>query len=324
MSRYRALARKYWLAEVVVGAVLLVLAAVTMWSCNTRSPGLDRADSSTITAGKALGSISILPLYAPGNPYKAQYREWDVWIMQHMRQRPAPREPGAEKLDNYVLLGVSITGEGYLVPMLEMVRLREEARRRGDEFLVDGFETAYAEGVMEPELRAASRAARYDVRAKYFPRVPDWLPQNPPDYAMLYPNGDVITRQLLEVDASAKDGHDSGCCGGGPKSYVRYDAQGQAVASCKTIPFYLYYDEVVEGRIQGVQKSRADGITYFTATNEPNSEILSVWDWDGTRLPGTALPPYRGGRYFTSLNRDAIIGIYEAQQRTQQAVVPAL
>ena len=112
---------------------------------------------------------------------------------------------------------------------------------------------------------------------------------------MLLPNGDVVTEGMLGENAKPQSERD---CDG--SWYCRYSIAGELLAKVKSAPWwYLFHNRDELGTPHGKMNIREDGYIWFSS--EYTGELLSVWDFDGTRLPDT-VPPQRSTLHFDWIN----------------------
>lgn len=260
-----------------------------------------------------LGTVLIKPLDDPGNPYRAQYEAWDEWVYDNVVLEPIAFEDGQRPAD-FKVLKARVTAEGYLLPQVEKARIYHEQMANGydnEEYGIDNIApfAVQAAGVMDPGIDGQRGRAVARLQGEYYLPVPDWLAADPPIWSMLLPNGDVVTHGALGSGAA---GSNAGCCGSSGHNYYRYTHDGELVRTSSVFWWELYFDDVGYPRPEGNRKNRHDGYVYFT--DPETDETLSVWDWDGTKLETTLLPPVRDIHPFVSLRPAQIRDICEGQQ----------
>src|SRR5512133_2596081 len=96
-----------------------------------------------------------------------------------------------------------------------------------------------------------------------YPPIPEWLAKNPPESAMLLPNGDVVTSGLLGSGAATSK---PGCCDGGSGVFARYDKMGSLVRAVNGQHWWwLYYEGAESDKPNGLMVSSLDGYIQFTS-----------------------------------------------------------
>jgi len=75
--------------------------------------------------------VVVQSLDDPDNPYKDDYRDWDHWVYANLVPAPKAWKEG-EYPENWDSLSAEVDENGYVIPMLETVRLREESIKSGE------------------------------------------------------------------------------------------------------------------------------------------------------------------------------------------------
>ncbi len=270
-------------------------------------------------------TVHVRALDDQNNPFREQYGAWDVWLYEHMERLPddAPQhvspDPQALMLQslqesinrpaNWTGLQTRLTSKGYLQPVLEGIKQNEYQRGSADLMAPGAEQWISAHGLMDPQTYKQMHTAVDALKASYYQPIPRWLAENPPEAAMLMPNGDVVTSGLL--GSGARVFTESG--GVGPRSALlaRYDKEGKLVRQVDGADWwYLYYPGGVADRPAGAIAISNDGYVEFTA--QPGWNVLSRWDWDGTPLALDAPRPARDYHPFQFLMARAIIDYYAA------------
>lgn len=282
-------------------------------SCNGGSHSTSEVKDKSVVSRTAHGSagVSVQPLDAPGNPYAGMYDDWDEWTYDNASSQPRDYKTGDRPADMVTLVG-RVTMAGYLVPHLEYERLRHESIKDGTwESFDNQFAMIYAEGQYEQGKLDHKYLESQRVAAKYFPEIPSWLVASPPaGGAMLFPNGDVVTYGLL----GSADGPDAETCGGGSGfPWCRYSADGELIRTSTLSWWNCYYEPGESNMPEGTPKmNRIDGYVYFTDHND--DDVLSVWDYDGTRLESAIPPAPRDWHPFARLMPSVLELLYDLQQ----------
>lgn len=153
----------------------------------------------------------VLPLDAPGNPYSARYSEWDSWLWEHYNnwdtasarsfdrngvELKNPPPPGT-----WVEMNAYVDSQGYMLPVLESQRLSElywhastAAERDAAREQCKGYFKIRGGARLSDEELHRLNAALWPRLADLYPKVPDWLIAMPVGYALILPDGQVVTR----------------------------------------------------------------------------------------------------------------------------------
>ncbi|MCC7476986.1 hypothetical protein IT575_00890 [bacterium] len=162
-----------------------------------------------------------------GNPYAGQYQEIDDWLWQHegwpdpanfnivldLRGRPIDKN-SSENGETWQQLRTRVDAKGYPLPLALALTLEHEAlygagtRQAEAEARLAGTSFMHSGGTLSPELQKTLRSEIWPALAAYYPRIPDWLGQNPVGKALILPSGEVVTygelgswRELLKPEA---------------------------------------------------------------------------------------------------------------------------
>lgn len=290
---------------VLVIAGIMLLGGV--WSCNSA-----QRVSSKLTAGRASGGVDIKSLDAADNPFRREYQEWDHWLVENINT-PVQAFLNGDRPEDWISLTGYVNADGVLLPQIEATRLENERLSQGilKDYFSDYPFRVHVQGQMDLAMFRELGERQTSLRASFFPRVPDWLAADPPEYSILLPSGEVAATGLIGApDASpqvegASDTADDvhGCCGGSGSTYWLYSAAGEPLASTNMGHWwFIYFDErvaqmpIAREPLGEFNNSRKDGYVYFT--DAADGSIRSVWDWDATLLAGTELPPTRSALNF--------------------------
>jgi hypothetical protein len=297
-------------ASLGLGAAAVLVCAVALTTCRGHAP-----DGAAGGVSKVQSAVSIRPLDDPANPYRDKYGPGDAWIYEHAGA-PAWDGAMADWPADWHTLEAFVDSQGWLIPTSVVRRNREEVLVDRSRDCRNTYAVEYlANGVMPRELFEAHKCSQFSVWADYYMPVPQWLAVGPPRGAMLYTNGDVITVGLLGsgeilVPRGEKG---EGCCGGSSDwPLCRYDRNGNLICTTNYTWLNLYMDNLESGdRPEGHMRQTDQWYFIF---RDDTGVILSVYDYDGTKLPGTDEPPSRDVHPFVLLNPDQIQHLYEAQQ----------
>jgi len=279
----------------LAAAICLLLTAIAVFTSTCSGGdevGKSKAPMSVDSGGKA--GIEVKPLNDKKSPYIGQYAEWDLWVYEHaigsllaFKQEEMPAD--------WEVLTAYVNSDGYMIPMLEYAKLREEAEGNNTfrEFK-DSIYTLHGAGVIDKALRDRYFDEVDKIRARYFPLIPNWVASSPPRAAMLLPNGDVLTHGPLGEGGDKNEP----CCG--DYDYFRYNSNGDQVGDSKRgVWWLLYLDTNSYPMPAGDFEFRKDG--YILFKDPMTGDVLSLWDYNGTRLDERLTPPPRDCHYFTWL-----------------------
>ena len=292
-----------FLLTVVTAGVMLLLGCQGATTRENSKTGADAVKARTSTGAEA---VEVRKLDDPANPYLGQYELWDQWVYEHMVSRPKAWKLG-EYPENWDTLSAMVDKNGYMIPMLESTRQKEIAISNGEQ---DGYFNSsyyvYGEGELPKNILDGFTKEANRIRAGFTPPIPTWLVENTPSMAMLFPNGDVIT--LSELGDASMD-----CCSGRKQTWYRYNSSGEFTGQSKVTWWEIYYTEKhgEESWPEGDFENRMDGYVLFK--DRATGQILSAWDYDGTRLDSEVPPPFRDPHPFMYLNQYFIIAFYELQ-----------
>jgi hypothetical protein len=306
---------------IVVGCLWCMFALTMMTAC----AGNGRNSVNTASVRDTSGNmIQVKALDDPANPFKGQYGPWDKWLYENMqpttdyqsRQTTTTGKALAEGIEqslrqpaNWTGLQTRVTDEGYLQPIVEGIKSNEDQRGGSNAMppTNEGWIQAY--GLMDPTTYEQLITAVNVVHASYYNPIPEWLVINPPESAMLLPNGDVVTSGLLGAGKEALS--KPGCCGGKSSIFARYDKDGNLIRTVNGRHWWYLYYEGGDGSLPpGTMVNTMDGYIEFMAPN--GVEILSLWNWDGTQLDPSASREHRDFHPFTFLTARNILDYYDA------------
>ncbi|MBN2082926.1 hypothetical protein JW859_12075 [bacterium] len=325
---------------IIVSLLMFMLAcavALTLYACRGTNKQSGAEQISITTSGveasvkqgycKRTGLlIAVKPMDDPENPYRDQYKPWDLWCYDHIvaydsdaEQKPVDAMTyeekqafvyGTNKPTNWIRILPEIE-DGFLVPSDVHVQRWEEAianNQRLEYSTAVAESSVVAEGEIEPSLRDENYLATDAIRASYWPPIPSWLVDADPSRVLLLPNGDVITDGLLGEE---HNGSTSGCCGGSKDSlFARYDCSGQLVRTAQGFWWYTYYDLDLQGKLDGKLVNTPDG--YIKLCDVETGQVLRAWDYDATEIPAGADLPSRDTHPFSWLSGATLKCFYAA------------
>lgn len=242
--------------------------------------------------------IAVRDLTDTDNPFYGQYAEWDLWIIAH--EFSILQSQGVTNIWDQPgqMYGLSVTGEGYLIPYVENTRRYFDSLRNGDlETLDDCQHSINAYGVMPPELEERMHAQVMRLSAESFPEVPEWLPGLNPDQAMIHPDGRVV------VSIGQR--------------YRLYSPEGTELAQTELGEPWL---SLVVPDWDGLS-SKLDKFDYtfemycYIACLDDNFDITTLYDMDGSKVPGAEPYPDRDYTHYAWMEGEDLAEIRRYQQQ---------
>lgn len=263
----------------------------------------------------------------PDNPYHNRYREWDRWALENgkdLRMVDWGAWRAGKIPNSYRMIYVSVDTDGYPVPILEDYQRKVSEAHAPQTRDKNACSLAYmAFGEPPAQMLAQLQAAEMELKASYAPRIPHWLVNDPPQWAVLLPDGDAIT---------------SGELGSGREMDPFYTWCGEYFDPQQ--PFY-YYNRA--GRLVGKLEvgdsdwyklcwpQAASTLAKFDQANSivdfrkgcvvvrryGGKDVLAVYDYNGTVLPAGTDPALRDGNVWNGWVGLEIPALYAAQQRLQ-------
>jgi len=306
---------------------LALVVTISLIACNgTAKTGLNtdlqpRAVNDTWTIS------NIVPLDDPSNPYAGQYEAWDHWIYEHLTADPEPRyrwekhpdEMTKEELEDFVFgrskpsnwlhLKISVEDGKYTVPLeTDLHEFEKAVCENRDKEREASIHWVHTQGTIDERLREDIFTLVDKVRAQYLEPIPEWLAEGEPRFAMLLPEGWVVTEGLLQTDKTTNS-NNKYCCGGNDTSYSLYSPEGKLTRTAKWFWWLLFYDIDINGMPDGDIVNTADG--YIKLLDKDSGELLQVWDWDATPL-AIEEPTPRDRHPFYLLSGKDIASLYAA------------
>jgi hypothetical protein len=237
--------------------------------------------------------FELQPLDDPANPYADEYEDWDYWIAQNVcAVSTSPNNGYALNRQKDEMFAAGIADmDGYLIPYRRFLVMQEDALvQQKSEHVTAGYLNVHASGPMAEDLVEDMRNVGFEVRAAYYPEIPDWLVASMPRAAWIFPNGDVVTDGPLnhEDHAEADEDGEVPCGGCGSNGgWYRYTPGGEFVDHSNTHWFLTFFDGEFEDLPEG--NFSDDSLGRFMILDRENGEPTHVFNWDGTPLPLDAL-----------------------------------
>jgi hypothetical protein len=271
-------------------------------------------------------------LDASDNPYRDKYQEWDRWAMAHAKDQRLidwSAWNAGETASSTRMVRVIVDRSGYPLPLLEScLRDVEKAHAPGPLGRSECTVSFLAFGEMPPELLQGLQAAEMACKARYLPRIPQWLAQSPPQWAIALPNGEAVTMGELGSGQDV-DTFYTWCSGWNlpPREYCRYSAQGRLLGKLKLGDekwYTLFWPQAQQALSRYDQAQTMVDLENgcIAVRRYPGKEVLAAFDYDGTPLPAGAEPRLRDGNVWRGWFGLEITALYAAQQRRQIAAQP--
>jgi hypothetical protein len=305
--------------NVVNGTWLLVLVLVCLAfaACNREAGSEVRSQAFDSLAAQEPGSTDFEDSLNSSNPYLQEYSQYD---MQLIRMLAESRTSLA--LDNELDTQVSSTfnfmlnDNGYVLPQVEMIRIQEDSLIRGVDTILPGYRYIHRQFTVPEAWRKEYRQEAYRARSGYFPDISGWLGKQPGKMNRLFPNGCVaVLGGLRNSDTNANEptAEESAavanpCNPCAELDWFYYDNQGQLITTSRNgmIGLATYKKTVFPaGSI------KVDPFGYIRITkNDDDSELIAIFDYDGTPLELNETHPIRDLHYFRGYSRSIIGNIY--------------
>ena len=253
----------------------------------------------------------------PANPYIDQYKPWDLWIFMHetsVLESQGVLNPWNERA-GWEYFDMRIDENGFAVPRLVELNNRMERIKHGSEAVSGQAACTHsisATGIMDPAMRHGMYVAEDALRARYLPRIPEWLTRRLPLWAMIMESGEIVTEEL-----AGSGPYVPGNRSGDETCFRRYSADGVLLDSTEPGQLWLQLffdaDKVVDkynDRKVFFRDSNGYLIVYDNDTGKP----VAVYDMDGTKLLKNHPLDDRDGTYFYKLHTSEMLEVFEAQQ----------
>jgi len=276
-------------------------------------------------------SIEVKPLDDPANPYKDQYGDWDRWMIEHWYTRtdenPFPLE---DKSINYYVLEGWVDADGWLLPEVELERLRcERLKHQPGNLLNAVFPYQFsAAGPMDEELVRAAHTAFAKVHAPYLPTIPQWLAEAPARWNIALPDGRFVLMAFGRGDWEPLGFDERSKPLASTFGWWMYDKDGNLIVA--TLPETYWFEATFPGFREAIgplsrqylNVSESWGRIHVYNMNEHDNHTLANYEYDGTPLPvNVKLPDGQNGNFFQGISGFDLPIIYAEQQRL--AVQPA-
>ena len=239
----------------------------------------------------------------PASPYFEQYEPWDAWLFMHelsVLESQGVVNPFIER-PNWETYFVDVDENGFAVPYLESVRrefrqMRDGARADANEAdCTHGFQSI---GLMDPEMRQAMLDGQTAIKAEFLPEIPEWLAEAPPNWAMILPDGKIVTYKPANTMGMFVQPDDA-------YEYYLYAPDGTLLEQTEDARFWqdLFFDT------SAVYDKYNRDTTYFYEDNgylivieKENGRRVAVYDYDGKRLSKNHNVNDRDGTRFYKMN----------------------
>jgi hypothetical protein len=251
-------------------------------------------------------TLALRPLDDPGNPYIADYTDYDRWVYTNIRPDWSPNKvvwengrwvaPAGVPAD-WKVTAVRVDPQGYLLPSLGETTLKmgpiAPSALPDDEYYY-----VFAAGPAEDTVFKVYDDERVARVAPMFPDVPDWVIKQPAERVVFVPNNEYVVL-------------DNGI-------WVRYDATGRVVAKApagtttwRALYWPTFADAVKSANSRNWTWVESDGYTIF---RDPSGKIVEVYDYQGNKVDFTTKVT-RHPYYFTPLSVDEVGRIRDAKVR---------
>jgi hypothetical protein len=302
---------------------LLVIVIIMGWMFEA-APG--RADNSRGTgsgdlAANTTSKMYVIPHSADSSPYRDQYSTLDLWVIEHavaqVSSFPASTE-GSVQVCGYV------DGDGYLLPELVRAEQTETALEQGvylQQLEANKSREVRAVGKpysgLDQDLSALNHS-RMAIRSVHYPKIPQWLAENPPVECWIMPDGNVVTVGLL----GGGENYQGSSTPSEAPGYTLYSPQGSLLKGPVNDWYLLYLSAAEMNAITAEAEARGwDGKEVnsfgmgFIGMSNPQGELVTLYDYTGVPLsPVNVMAHKRDMHNFLPLSAKQISQVYSLQQ----------
>jgi len=252
----------------------------------------------------------------PENPYLDAYQPWDLWIYTHelsVLEALGVSNPRVTR-DGWSHYSMRVDEDGFPVPRLMELHAYYERLKHGGEAAADEPHCTHsisAMGAMDYGMLLQMQTAEDELRAEYLPEIPEWLLEHQPIWAMVLPNGDVVTKELVNTGGFDPRQASADSC------FRRYSAEGRLLGSTDPEQFWLQLFFDVDGVLEkyaGRDVFIRDTNGYLVIYDRPTGQKLAVYDLDGTKLPASHPLDDRDGTRFTRIDFGDLNRLFNHQQ----------
>jgi hypothetical protein len=303
-----------------LGIVGIIAAMLIHMSCG-KEPATQGVNSDR--AGKTAGASSIhhynIPRQDGNNPYSGRYSHRDLWVIEHAVAETDSSKPNPEGVEQ--LSGI-VDGDGYLIPEIEHSDQVELALTQGvylQQMELDRTREVRAIGQPYTSFNTeaiAYHAARMKTRAKYCPRIPKWLADNPPAECQIFPDGSVVSVGLLGgIVPLVNDNYVA-------PGFALYSPQGKFIKSTEYDWYLLFMSPSQMAVMTADAESRGwDGEILdsfgmgLAGMCDKAGELVALYNYDGTPLtPLDVMSHKRDMHNFLPIKASQIKELYALQQ----------
>lgn len=260
-----------------------------------------------------------------GNPFRGRYRDWDRWALEHaksLRQVDWSAWNTGELAADLRMIFVYVDADGYPVPILETAKREFDEAHQPQTRDKNACSLKYmAFGVIPQDMLAELKTEIMLCKARYVHEIPAWLAENPPQWAVVLPDGNVLTKGGLgsgrDFDVFFTWRMSNGTT---EQQYHRYDPSGKLAAKLEpgvTDWYKLFWPDAAQalsGLLTPDTMVRFDNGCVLVQRYD-GSDVLALFNYDGTELPVATDPRMRDQNVWNGLLGMEIPALYEAQQR---------
>jgi hypothetical protein len=257
----------------------------------------------------------------PENPYRDDYKAWDLWIYMHeltVLEAQGISNPGIGR-DGWNYYSMSVDENGFPVPRLMATRDRYERLKHGSDANTEAGRCTHsiqAMGAMDFDMQHRMQLAEDAVLGEYLPEIPQWLVRGAPEWAMILPDGEVVTRGpvgSMEQLAPAAAADQFEC-------YYRYSPEGVLVDKTELGQLWLqlFWDaDRVIAKYNSDKVYFVDRNGYLVVISTDTRKTAALYDLDGSRLNTSHPLDDRDGTRFYKIRGDELLRAFKAQQQAQ-------
>jgi hypothetical protein len=309
--------------------VLLLVTVLLVGGSGEDANAAVKAGDGVATVAQPAAILTRADLENTSNPYRNEYQEWDYWLVDHQVQE-SEATGNCGGTDGETSIVGYIDDDGWLRPCLEVERAVEENAKNGTgrDYLrtLKEEKRVYAEGIMEPAVAQARLQAIREVKASYFPEIPEFLGTNPPRRTMLLSSDRIVTIGLP----------------GSGSLIDPYQLDPNAPPQ-EALPFYLWdsagnqlgetshsWHELLGAPMEEVYRiareagcdtkfASATPMGYIGYNDAETGKLKVLFDYDGTRMDPPDLSLHRRDEHnYMFISADSLSAFYMAQHQSTE------
>jgi len=255
----------------------------------------------------------------PANPYLEAYEPWDLWVYMHepsMLEAQGLSNVGISR-DGWNRYSMSVDENGFPVPRLMAKRDNYERLKHGSDAETEAGRCTHsiqALGAMDFDLQHRMQLAEDALLGEYMPEIPQWLARGAPEWAMILPDGEVVSYG----PAGSMEQLVPGLISKERDCFYRYTPEGRQIDRTEPGQLWLQLfwdvDSVVD-KYNGDKVYFFDRNGYLIVNDADTYKPLAVYDLDGSRLGANHPLDDRDGTRYYKMDRSELVRAFKAQQQ---------